>query len=200
MAFTYFFRDKQTLNMIVDNLVPKLAGQQNIQIWDAGCATGEEPYSLAILLAEKMGYFAFKNVKIIGTDINNDFEKIIDEATYPYSILQRIPKPIFKKYFHKTKKKDHFQLNYNIKNKVIFQINDLTRLVPIEGKNSLILCKNVLLHQKPEQRIKILKMFHQTLKPNGVLALEQTQKIPDKIKDLFVPIVKHTQIFRKNSK
>ncbi len=198
MAFTFFFRDQQTLDTIVDHLIPASVGQRNIQIWDAGCASGEEPYSLAILLSEKMGHFSFKNVKIYATDINKEFGRIIQEGIYPYEQLQRIPKPIFNSYFqHVENKVNHFQLIYKIKYKIIFQYNDLRDLNPIEGENSLIICKNVLLHQKPEERIDILKMFHDRLKQNGLLALEQTQKIPRETNGLFEPIVKNAQIFRK---
>jgi chemotaxis protein methyltransferase CheR len=199
MAFTFFFRDQQTLHSIVDALTPVIIGQSNIQIWDAGCATGEEPYSLAIMLSEKMGHFSFKNVKIYATDINPNFEKIISEAAYPYEKLQRIPKELFYKYFQQTEANSNlYQLVYKIRTKLRFQLNDLRNLTPIEGQNSLILCKNVLLHQKPNERIAILKMFHKRLKNNGILALEQTQKLPDEIKPLFKQIVQNAQIFQKN--
>ncbi len=199
MAFTFFFRDQQTLDTIVDHFIPTTAGQKNIQIWDAGCASGEEPYSLAILLSEKMGHFAFKNVKIYATDINKEFGRIISDGIYPYEQLQRIPKPIFHTYFEPLEEKEnHFQLIYKIRDKLVFQYNDLRDLNPIEDKNSLIICKNVLLHQKQEERIEILRMFHENLKPNGLLALEQTQKLPKEVEHLFTPVVKNAQIFHKN--
>lgn len=198
MAFTFFFRDRQTLDTIVTHLLPVISGQRNIQIWDAGCATGEEPYSLAILLAERMGRFAFKNLKIYATDINKDFENIIQQGIYPYERLQRIPREIFQKYFEPLNQQpDQYQLVYSIRNKMIFQLHDLRYLKPIEENNSLIICKNVLLHQKPEERIEILKMFHKSLKPNGLLALEQTQMLPKKVEHLFLPVVQNAQLFQK---
>ncbi|HPB55993.1 MAG TPA: CheR family methyltransferase, partial [Candidatus Aminicenantes bacterium] len=68
MAFTFFFRDNHTLEQLVKHLLPTVQGRSNIKIWDAGCAMGPEPYTLAILFAEKMGKFAFKNVRIDASD------------------------------------------------------------------------------------------------------------------------------------
>ncbi|MCD6134277.1 MAG: chemotaxis protein CheR, partial [Candidatus Omnitrophica bacterium] len=64
MAFTYFFRDMQTLEMIRDYVLPALRSSRYINIWDAGCAMGPEPYSLSIVLRENMGKMIFRNVKI----------------------------------------------------------------------------------------------------------------------------------------
>ncbi len=197
MAFTFFFRDQQTLNTIVDKLIPVVMGQSKIQIWDAGCASGEEPYSLAILLAEKMGQFSFKNLKMFATDINPDFGEIIKKGVYPYSQLQRIPRDIFNKYFEETDKQNYYKLSYKISDKIVFQLNDLRKLKPIEGKSSLIICKNVLLHQTPTERVDIIKMFYESLKIGGILAMEQTQKLPDEVKHLFEPLVKNAQIFKR---
>lgn len=79
MAFTYFFRDVQTLDMIQKYVVPELISRRFIHIWDAGCAMSPEPYSLAITLKENMGKMVFRNVKMHATDIDNCnlFEKII---------------------------------------------------------------------------------------------------------------------------
>ncbi len=64
MAFTYFFRDLQTLDMIRDHALPHLRTRRYIHVWDAGCAMGPEPYSIAIILRENMGQMIFRNVKI----------------------------------------------------------------------------------------------------------------------------------------
>ncbi|MEI7596477.1 MAG: CheR family methyltransferase [Bacteroidota bacterium] len=198
MAFTFFFRDLQTLEYVVDELIPRVAGRSKIKIWDAGCASGEEPFTLAILLAEKMGQFSFKNIEIHATDIDisNQFGEIILNGIYPYDILQRIPKPLFEKYFDKIDDKN-YQINYKIRSKIIFKREDLTQLKPSDNDFSLIICKNVLLHLSPAQREEVISMFHKSLMPNGILATEQTQKMPDKLSDKFVPISTHAQIFEK---
>ena len=70
MAFTYFFRYLLILELITKHVVPYVSGRSRIKVWDAGCAMGPEPYSLAIMFAESMGKFAFKNLKIFATDID----------------------------------------------------------------------------------------------------------------------------------
>ena len=107
MAFTFFFRDSHSIEQALKYFIPMVNGYRKIKVWDAGCAMGPEPYTFAIMLAEKMGYFAFKNVEIDATDIDetHTFEKIISEGVYPESELSRIPKEIFDKYFLKNERR-----------------------------------------------------------------------------------------------
>ena len=63
MAFTFFFRDQQVLERVVEHLLPILSGRSHPRIWDAGSAMGQEPYTLAIILAERMGHFGFNNLR-----------------------------------------------------------------------------------------------------------------------------------------
>ncbi len=199
MAFTYFFRDMQTLEMIRDYVIPVLRTRRYINIWDAGCAMGPEPYTLAITLRENMGKMIFRNVKIYATDIDgsNLFGKIISDGEYPWEQLQRIPKDIFEKYFLPTDKSDHFVLIDEIKNSVTYQKHDLLSLKPVRNEFGLILCKNVLLHLQAEQRIEVIQMFYDTLIEGGYFATEQTQKMPDALKKKFSQVVPNAQLFQK---
>jgi len=199
MAFTYFFRDMQTLEAISDHALPALKSRRYINIWDAGCAMGPEPYSLAIVLRENMGRMIFRNVKIYATDIDgsNLFGKIIRDGEYPGEQVRRIPKEIFAKYFSSNEKPDHFIIADEIKKSVEYQKHDLLTLRPVRNNFGLIVCKNVLLHFKEAERINVIKMFHEALSEGGFLAVEQTQKIPEKLKDLFEPVVANVQLFRK---
>lgn len=200
MAFTYFFRDLHTINLIIKYLMPQIQGKREIKIWDAGCAMGPEPFSLAIMIAENMGRFAFKNIKIDATDIDksNLFGNIIDSGSYPYDQLQRIPKDIFEKYFGKNNEKDnHFEIDHLIKNRVKYTRHDLLSLKPIDSNYSLVMCKNVLLHLQPEERINVIKMFHNSLEPGGIFATEQTQILPDEVNHLFKRVTEDGQVFQK---
>lgn len=201
MAFTYFFRDRQTLDFIVEHLVPRVTGRSRIKIWDAGCASGEEPYTFAILLAEKMGKYIFKNVEIHATDldISNQFGEIINNGIYPYKELQRIPEDLFQKYFTKTDESgEKYKISEELSSKMRYKRESLLSYIPTGNGFSLVICKNVLLHQTYEQRIKILEMFHDALADEGLLAMEQTQKMPDELAGRFVPLVSNAQLFRKN--
>lgn len=199
MAFTYFFRDYYTLDSIRKHVVPFFAGRAKINIWDAGCAMGPEPYSLAIVLAENMGNFAFKNVSIYASDIDNSnlFEKIISDGVYSLTELERIPKDIFNKYFHKTNKDKYYRLDDKIRSRVIYKKHDLLTYEPFMDGFSLILCKNVLLHFNQEQRVEVLRMFHKTLVEGGFFATEQTQKMPEVLRDNFHQLSEDSQVFKK---
>ena len=199
MAFTYFFRDLQALEIMVDKTIPFAVGKNSIKIWDAGCASGEEPYTMAILLAEKMDKYAFKKLKIIATDldISNQFGKIIQNGVYPYDKLKRMPEKYFKKYFSKYDEKDNFQISKEIRDKIVFKKEDLLTLKAPESDFSGIVCKNVLLHQSPAQRIDIIKMFHQSLNNNGMLVMEHTQKIGKESSHLFESMASNAQVYKK---
>ncbi|MBW2096075.1 MAG: chemotaxis protein CheR [Deltaproteobacteria bacterium] len=198
MAFTYFFRDLQTLHLIRDHVIPDVRSRRYIKIWDAGCAMGPEPYSLAIVLRESMGS-TFRNVKIYATDIDESghFGEIITGGEYPYDQLKRIPKGIFERYFRENGKPDHFVIAEELRRCVEYQRHDLLSLEPIRENLALIVCKNVLLHFRKSERVNVLRMFHRALERGGYLALEQTQKLPWKVTELFEPVVANAQLFRK---
>jgi len=199
MAFTYFFRDKSTLDAIAEHVVPRIRSRRYINIWDAGCAMGPEPYSLAIILRENMGDFIFRNVKIYATDVDHgdEFGKIIREGVYPNEQIKRIPAHIREKYFSPNGNPDQFILSQEIRNRVEFEKHDLLTLKPLNKDFCLILCKNVLLHFKEQKRVEVIRMFHGVLGQGGFLVMEQTQNLPRELSSLFEPFVSNTQLYRK---
>ena len=199
MAFTYFFRDYQTLEMIVHNVIPGTIGSQHIRVWDAGCAMGPEPYSIAIMFAENMGKFAFKNLRIHATDIDgsNLFGQIISRGVYPDEQVKRIPKEIFNKYFTPDKKEGSYVIDYRLRKCVEYTRHNLLSLKPVSTDYNLVVCKNVLLHFKQHQRVDVMKMYHRVLIPGGFLAMEQTQKLPNELKSFFRQVNPKTQLYQK---
>lgn len=199
MAFTYFFRDLQTLEAIRDYALPELKSRKFIDIWDAGCAMGQEPYSLSMVLNESMGYMYFRNVRILATDIDqsNLFEEVISKASYPEEQIQRIPKEIFNNFFSPDVHDRYFVLNEEIRKSVTFKKHDLLTFSPPHKDFGLIVCKNVLLHFTDIDRLNVIRMFHESLIDGGYLALEQTQKLPKEAEQLFAPVISNAQIFKK---
>ncbi|MGB9594708.1 MAG: CheR family methyltransferase [Candidatus Poribacteria bacterium] len=198
MAFTFFFRDKQTLDCIQEYVVPNIVNKRYIRIWDAGCANGSEPYSIAILIRERTGTFIFRNVNILASDINKNFGKIISEGEYSKEETGRIPEFIFKTYFSPSKKRDgYFAISDEIKRSVSFINHDLLSLVPPRTGFCLIVCKNVLLHFSQEDQIKIIDMFYNALEYGGYFVTEQTQKLPKEFSDKFQRVVSNAQLFMK---
>ncbi len=201
MAFTYFFRDLHTLELLCDHAIPVLRSDPTIKIWDAGCAMGPEPYTLAMLLRERLDQCDFEKVKIQATDIDgsNLFDKIIDEAKYPREQVQRIPPEIFGKYFIKVENRDFYQLTDEIRGAVSFQKHNLLTLNGIGNDFGLILCKNVLLHFDEQERIDVIQMFYNALIDGGYLAMEQTQKLPAEFENRFEPVVSNARIYQKRA-
>lgn len=199
MAFTFFFRDLHTLEMLREHVIPPLRTRRHIHIWDAGCASGQEPYTLAMLIRENMGEMIFRNMKIHATDLDGSdlFGKIIEEGEYPGEQVKRIPEPYLERYFLQRTEGDSYQVIDEIRKRVEFSKHDLLSLRPVRTDFSLVMCKNVLLHFTEAERIAVLRMFHGALEEGGYLVVEQTQKLPDCLEHMFTPVVPSAQIFRK---
>jgi len=197
MAFTFFFRDMHTLKLIEQHVFPALKTRQYLDIWDAGCAHGPEPYSLAILLHENMGKFMFRNVRIFATDLDDQFGDVINKGVYPEEQVKRIPADMLHKHFSPADEPGHFVLAEPIRKSVRFQHHDLTSLNPIRDGFGLVVCKNVLLHLSQKERVNVIRMFHNALSPGGYLATEQTQKMPDELQGMFRQVTSDAQVFKK---
>ena len=189
----------QTLDTIVTNVLPAMQGYQYIRIWDAGCAHGPEPYSIAIMLRENMSDYMFRNVRIHATDADttDQFGKIIKEGVYAADEVQRIPSAIREKYFTQTQGGSRYKIDDGIRSCITFNKHDLLSLKPIRNELNLIVCKNVLLHLKTEDRILVIEMFYDALREGGFLAMEHTQEMPDSNTNMFEPITCKGQVFRK---
>jgi chemotaxis protein methyltransferase CheR len=199
MAFTFFFRDMSILELIAQHVVPAVSGFTRVRIWDAGCAMGPEPYSLAIVIAERMGPFMFRNVRIDATDIDeqDQFGKTIVAGLYPDEQLKRIPPELFQRYFIQADEPGQYRVVDEVRARVHFLKHDLLSMQSIGSSYHLIMCKNVLLHFQQQERIEVLRMFHAALAPGGFFATEQTQKLPDEVAGLFEQVSPEGQLFRR---
>ena len=197
MAFTFFFRDLTPLSLAVKHLLENATGRSRVRVWDAGCAMGQEPYTLAILLAESMGNFAFRNLEVFATDYDQPLLKTLQEGVYPGEELQRIPKELFDKYFEPFGENGHFRIVDRIRDRMQSRHHDLLSLVPVRDGFCLVVCKNVLLHFQHQERVEVIRMFHKALESGGLLVMEHTQKLPPEAAHLFEQIVPDAQLFRK---
>ena len=132
MAFTFFFRDMSILDLIGQHVVPAVSGFTRVRVWDAGCAMGPEPYSLAIVIAERMGHFMFRNVRIDATDIDeqDQFGKTIIAGIYPEEPLKRIPQDLFARYFEPADQPGQFRVVQMVRDRIHFQKHDLLSMTP----------------------------------------------------------------------
>jgi chemotaxis protein methyltransferase CheR len=191
VAFTFFFRDQRVLDSIVQHVVPSVIGRSAIRVWDAGCASGEEAYSVAMLLFENLCPFACDDLRIDATDIeeNSQFANTIATGMYASGLLKGSPhQELLFKYSHPAARSGYVEFDAALRNCIFYRRHDLLSLQPIGDNFSLVVCKNVLLHLPHEQRVEVIKMFYEALSPGGFLALDELQELPIEVAALFVRV------------
>lgn len=199
MALTSFFRDLPVLEYAVDATLALAMGRMRIKIWDAGCALGQEPYTVAILFAERLGA-TFDRLCIDATDYDeeNRFGDVVAAGEYTTEETRPVPGDVLAKYFEDVPgRPGYHRVIDRVRRKLFFSYHDLLSLRPVGSDYSLIVCKNVLLHFSYQQRIEVLRMYHRSLAPGGYLATENTQKMPAEIAQLFEQVTSNAQLFRK---
>lgn len=198
MGFSFFFRDQHVLERAVDHCLPAMAGRNHPRVWDAGAALGQESYTLAILFAERMGHFAFNNLRIEATDLESaNVGAAIKAGVYAEEDLSRLPEGIVERYFEAQGGPGSLRVTDDVRMRVVYQNHDLLSFREIGQGFLLVVCKNVLLHFSVPQRVAVLKMFHRALAPCGYLATEQTQEMPAEVAPLFERVIPDGQLFRK---
>lgn len=201
MALTSFFRDRDTLEAITDQAIPAIRHRPIIRVWDAGCATGEEAYTLAFIFAETLTESEAPKVRIDATDCEESrfpqFEGRIRDGIYNKNDVFWVPGELREKYFNLTDSPDDFQVIPYIRSMVRYQRHDLRSLKPIGHDFQLIVCKNVLLHLTEDERIHVVQMFHEALGAGGYLAFEASQDLPLETRHLFTPAGRSGGLFRK---
>lgn len=188
------------MDLIIKYAIPEIRSNRYITIWSAGCSEGQEPYTLAIKLREKVGAFSFRKMKIIATDIDNTtgkFGETIVHGIYPKRMVERVEQSILSSYFIPLNGGLDFRIVDEVKNAVQFQQHDLLSFKEIRKGFNIILCKNVLMHFNKQQRVGVIKMFHRALAANGYLAMERTQKMPEEMGSKFHRITEKGQIYKK---
>ncbi|MGE4267023.1 MAG: protein-glutamate O-methyltransferase CheR [Deferribacterales bacterium] len=182
---TYFLRERAQMDHMIKTAIPELlsAGKRSIRIWSAACSSGEEPYSLAILLNEA-GLFAKANIEILATDINTEVLDIAQKGLYRTISFRGVPPMIQDKYF--TKDGFAFKLDANIMNKVkFFQGNLLNPMMSAKvGRLDIIFCRNVLIYFDIPAKQKVIDLFHKSLGMPGALYLGHSETL-NKISEAF---------------
>lgn len=201
MAYTSFFRDADALDAIQTHAIPALAHRREIRVWDAGCATGEEPFTLAMVFASRLGPFPFRNLDILATDYEESsfaqFAEQIRNAKYSRQDVFWIPQAFRNLYVLPTENPEVFQVSQEIREKVRYLQHDLLTLAAPEKEKSLIVCKNVIMHFSLENQIRVVDMFYQTLAPGGFLVLDGNQPLPVPFTDRFISPAPGTPIYQK---
>jgi two-component system, chemotaxis family, CheB/CheR fusion protein len=197
ISVTGFFRDPeafQALKRALPNIIKNKEKGDGLRIWVPGCATGEEAYSIAMLLYEQLGSKANQyNIQIFGTDLDQDAIMQARKGIYPMATVVDMDKEIVAKYFSQAD--NTVQVIKSIREMIVFAKQDLTRDPPFSHLD-LISCRNLLIYFNSNLQKKIVPMFHYILNGEGLLFLGKSESI-GQFSDLFVPMVKKWKIFQR---
>ena len=181
ITVTNFFRDPDAFTILNKKVIPaileKKASQSAIRIWVPGCATGEEAYSIAMLLAENASRLKVNlNAQIFATDIDQDAVEFARQGSYPDSIAADVSSARLKRFF--IKEDLTYRIKKQIREMVVFATQNLIKDAPF-SKLDMICCRNVLIYMDSVLQKKILPLFHYTLNPGGYLFLGTSETIGD---------------------
>jgi len=199
IGVTKFFRDTEAFKELKQNIIPKIFEDNNsiepLRIWVAGCSTGEEAYSIAILFRE---YLDEKNIsrdiKIFATDIDKESIEYASAGVYTDSIVADVSEERLKNYF--IKQSNSFRVNELIRQMVIFATHNLIKDPPF-SKIDLVSCRNMLIYLEPIMQKKVISAFSFSLNKNAFLFLGSSESLGD-LSNYFFTFNSKWKIFRSN--
>ena len=198
IGVTSFFRDAKLYESLKKKVIPLLFDSKEhlltIRIWVVGCSSGEEAYSMAMILKEHMDTInAYAKIQIFATDIDDAALNFARAAIYPESIIADVSQERLKRFF--TKQDHTYSINKQIREMVFFANHNLIKDPPF-SKLDMISCRNLLIYLEPVLQKKLLPLFHYALKPNRFLILGNSETIGE-FTNLFSVVDKDCKIFRR---
>ncbi len=204
---TYFFREKSGLKLLTEKILPELTNQRKgakpfLRIWSAGCSSGEEPYSLAILLKETLPDIHNWNITILATDISEKALSKARKGTYTPWSFRDTPESLRNKYFQHEA--NHWTLDPEIKKMVHFTYMNLTQDIFPSVKNNtsdmdVIFCRNVLMYLTPDHIKKTAGKFYESLSESGWLITSQVELNDEYFSAFSREIYEQGIFYQKNS-
>jgi len=199
ISVTNFFRDQEAW-LALESMLPQIfAGKRldnQVRVWVAGCATGEEAYSIAILLYEYAAALDDSpSIQIFATDIDEDAIATARQGLYPETIAVDVLPERLARFFNS----DHgrYRVKREIRDLVLFAVHNILRDPPF-SRLDLITCRNLLIYLNSDVQEQLLQLFHFTLRPNGLLLLG-TSESSDGVPSLFLPIDKAQRLFQRRT-
>lgn len=197
-----FFRDPEvwiTAKYLLENVIRKKIRMEDriIRIWSAGCASGEEAYSIAILLKEMLpedmrSFF----IKIYATDIDRDTIKNALKAEYQKDSVKNVDSKYLDRYFILTSGRQNYKLKQEIKDMVEFQYQDLTGEEYITDTD-VVFCRNVFIYYSLSLQEMILMKFYKSLSPKGYLVMGRVESILNEAREIFDEVDSNARIYQK---
>jgi two-component system, chemotaxis family, CheB/CheR fusion protein len=194
---TSFFRDREVFDLLATKVVPDIVRSQSpdsaIRVWVAGCSTGEETYSLAMLFREQITE-AKRNVKlqVFASDIDPDAVASAREGLYPETIEVDVSQARLTRFF--TKEDHCYRVSADLRATVVFTVHDVLTDPPF-SRLDLISCRNLLIYLRPEAQMKVTSLFHFALREGGILLLGNSETLGN-VDGRFEMISKPGRLYR----
>jgi two-component system CheB/CheR fusion protein len=197
ISVTSFFRDADAFGFLASQVIPALLqqGSDPVKVWVAGCATGEEAYSLAILLQECMDPTTSREVKIFATDLDEQALAVASRGVYDAGIATHVSPERLARFF--TREGEGYKVNYSIRKMLIFAQHDLVKNPPYCNID-LISCRNLLIYLTPVLQRKIFAMLHFGLRQGGYLLLGTSENAKI-LAPQFREVDKKWRVYQKTS-
>lgn len=197
IGVTRFFRDPEAFEELKLKVIPEIVKSKKeeeiIKVWVAGCSTGEEVYSIAIMFKEHFNRIKSNvELKIFASDVNKESTEFASKGVYSESISTDVPKYLLEKYFIKEGKK--YRVAPQLRKMIVFSHHDLLRDAPF-GRLDLICCRNMLIYVSPELQKRVMAIFHFSLNLGGYLFLGSSENIGD-LKNSVIEISKKWKIYK----
>jgi chemotaxis protein methyltransferase CheR len=199
---TYFFREPPQLRAFSEEILPELqrtlAGRKTLRIWSAGCSTGEEPYTIAMLLLESGGWWRDWQVEIIGSDINQRVLHTARKGVYKKSAFRATSPEMLAKYFVEEEKG-----NYRIIDKVrgLVTFSSVNLLDPFKtsliANMDIIFCRNVIIYFDKEAKKTVIASFHDKLREGGYLLLGHSESLINISNAFALRTLKNDMVYQK---
>jgi two-component system, chemotaxis family, CheB/CheR fusion protein len=199
IGVTAFFRDPEAFEMLAAQVLPKLVERAHadapLRVWVPGCASGEEAYSIAMLLLERFqAQSKPPTMQIFATDVDERTLEVARQGVYPESIAATLSRERLHQFFVKVDRQ-HYQVNKQLRDSIVFAAQNLIADAPF-SQLDLISCRNVLIYLEPEVQEKVISLLHFALIEDGYLLLGPSESIGRAI-GMFQPLSKKWSLFRR---
>ncbi|NTV89478.1 MAG: protein-glutamate O-methyltransferase CheR [Clostridiales bacterium] len=177
---TFFMREEEHFRFLKERILPDVTRNcrsKDLRIWSAGCSTGEEPYTLAMILKDYFGLQKHEwDSKILATDISARALDAAEKAVYNADELEKVPDSWKKNYFKKLED-DNYIVREEMRSEVIFRVFNLMNDFPFRKKFHVIFCRNVMIYFDNETKSQLVNKFHEWLESGGYLIIGHSESL-----------------------
>ncbi|HET6422744.1 MAG TPA: protein-glutamate O-methyltransferase CheR [Planctomycetaceae bacterium] len=178
---TFFFREPEPIQFVADEVVRRVQqGQQRIRIWSTACSSGEEPFTLAMMLNDRLSELGYDDLdlKILATDLSTRILATAEKATYTSARIHSLPEQCLRRHFQRVDggSEPTWQLSDTIRNMVVFRkLNLVDATYPVRGPFDAILCRNVMIYFDDRTRRHVISRLEHVLRSGGLLVVGMTE-------------------------